>query len=238
MSICLASCPYCIRKLCFFRADTLGDPFEGSAPHQNSLEGIKEAIARRKDDKSFAFMPELTDEQLFQAFSQLADARKRFTSQMYVNCWHMNSNESYAMWKLYGRYDEAIALQTDFETLDAALPDYVMFGALRYIDYRTDFINAGNLLNAFIHKRKSFENEQEIRGVIWAADDTRKANPKIPDIQGSGILVPIEFNKAFQAVRVSPLAPNWLLSIVTDVRQKYQVTIPIIQSDMSKEPMS
>lgn len=41
----------------------------------------------------------------------------------YVNCWHMNQRESAAMWKLYARSGDAIAVQSTYSRLHASLPD-------------------------------------------------------------------------------------------------------------------
>lgn len=40
--------------------------------------------------------------------------RKQF---IYVSCWHASANESYAMWRIYGR-DDAVAIHTDGEKLN------------------------------------------------------------------------------------------------------------------------
>ena len=37
---------------------------------------------------------------------------------------------------------------------------------VKYIDYDTEFIDSGNFLGPFVHKRKSFAHEQEVRALV------------------------------------------------------------------------
>ena len=36
---------------------------------------------------------------------------------MLINCWHESDHESAAMWKLYAKDDNGIAIKTDFDSL-------------------------------------------------------------------------------------------------------------------------
>ena len=40
-----------------------------------------------------------------------------------INCWHMNDHESAAMWKLYLKSNEGIAVQSTYETLRDSIID-------------------------------------------------------------------------------------------------------------------
>jgi len=40
-----------------------------------------------------------------------------------INCWHMNDHESAAMWKLYLKSDEGIAIQSTYRKLKDAITD-------------------------------------------------------------------------------------------------------------------
>lgn len=44
---------------------------------------------------------------------------------MYISCWHMNEYESAAMWKLYAKSSDAIAIQTTFQKLCESIGDEV-----------------------------------------------------------------------------------------------------------------
>jgi len=72
----------------------------------------------------------------------------------------MNNYESAAMWKLYLKTNEGIAIQTTCKKLIEALDKIaqpVYISIVKYIDYDNDFIDEfGNIMSPFVHKRKSF----------------------------------------------------------------------------------
>src|SRR5687767_6342526 len=83
-------------SLFFCRADLLGDNFEGSLPTQNH-------------DKKSAFWDEsLKDNKHKDLIIQNLSKKMRET--FAVNCWHQNDYESAAMWKLYLKSNEGIAI--------------------------------------------------------------------------------------------------------------------------------
>jgi hypothetical protein len=142
------------RGLYFPRADQLGDPFEGSVAKRNLL-----TRPEYYKDVMHATLLE-----------QLSVFQRQIITVTWVSCWHMNGYESAAMWKLYANanQDEAIAIQSTYSQLEAALSVYdeIYIGVVRYIDYDTDIIPPHNTLFPLIHKRKSFEYEHEVRAVI------------------------------------------------------------------------
>ncbi len=87
--------------LFFVRADKLGDPFEGSYSRMN-----------------INIRPELYRDQIPErALQQMGDfirESRRFTL---VNCWHWSTYESAAMWRLYSRESDGVAIRTDFKSL-------------------------------------------------------------------------------------------------------------------------
>src|SRR5438874_100812 len=93
------------RALFFSSVENLEDAFEGSYPSTN-------------DD--FQYRSDLSDErkrqamESFQAFRKIA---KQFRKTMFVNCWHVNNHESAAMWKLYLKSDEGVAIQSSVARL-------------------------------------------------------------------------------------------------------------------------
>jgi len=84
------------QQLFFSRTDKLGDPFEGSCPKRNL-----EPRAELMGDTS-------------ERISEYSKWIREFTA---VNCWHMNKYESAAMWKLYLKSDEGIAIKSTFRRL-------------------------------------------------------------------------------------------------------------------------
>jgi hypothetical protein len=77
----------------------------------------------------------------------------------------MSPHESAAMWKIYTITKESIAIRSTFAKLRDRLDENCFIGTVKYIDYETDFFPHGNVLYPFVHKRKSFAYENEIRAL-------------------------------------------------------------------------
>jgi hypothetical protein len=66
----------------------------------------------------------------------------------YVSCWHINEHESAAMWELYTRGGEGIAIRCTIGDIRRALRDSdseIYPAKINYIDYRSDAIPGGNI---------------------------------------------------------------------------------------------
>lgn len=88
-----------------------------------------------------------------------------------VNCWHMNSHESYLMWKAYA--SRGYAIRTSFERLQACLDAsgaVVTGGEVDYVDFARDLTPAGNVFNHVATKDLPYTDEREFRLVHWAVD--------------------------------------------------------------------
>ena len=83
-------------KLFFSRCDKLGDSWEGSCPKKTE----KRRVGILGDASS--------------SFKLL----REFTS---VNCWHMNKYESMAMWEIYIKNNEGIAIKSSIKRLNESL---------------------------------------------------------------------------------------------------------------------
>jgi len=137
------------KQLFFCRSDLFEDPFEGSLPTAN--------ITLR--EHAYKDMPE-------GIMNSLPAIRKWFREWTYISCWHANEYESAAMWKLYTQTNEAVAIETDYETLASVLPNNTLLGMVSYIDYEIEPLSERNCFYLFTHKRKSFEHEREVRAII------------------------------------------------------------------------
>lgn len=211
--------------LYFTRADKFADRFEGSYPRFN--------VENRKT----LYGPDIP-QQLFEQMSKAAEAWRRFVA---VNCWHMNSHESAAMWKLYLKSNEGIAIKSTYKSLVECFSGYdndVFIGKVKYIDYNREWMAEGNVFYPFLHKRKSFEHENELRALVWRwpFDDDQKLNLSI-DVIDQGITVPINLPCLVHQVFVAPDAPIWFRRLVSDVSKRYGLQIRIEQSVLSEAPV-
>ena len=94
------------------------------------------------------------------------------------------------------------------------LPESVFIGMVDYVDWENHWIPEGNLFYPFMHKRKSFEHEKEIRAVITDFPTTDDGSlPKT--ILEKGRNIEVDIQKLIKAVHISPSAPDWIKEIIT-----------------------
>jgi hypothetical protein len=224
-------------KLYFPRADLLGDPFEGSMTFA-TVRAWEEALTN-EETRSRVF-PDMSADDARRMREQMARFYRDNVRESFVSCWHAAQHESAAMWSLYGRSGEAIAVQTTFEKLAREFPSDVLMGRVDYIDYECDFINISNLFNALMRKRRSFEHEKEIRAIVWARSGklsgTRSADGRI-EINENGATVQINLSAVFERVFVGPTAPSWFADVVRSVAEQYGLDVPVQQSSLAATPV-
>lgn len=167
-----------IRKGLFFsRLDKLGDPFEGSLPKINARENLFEELALVTFQSSDA-------EGLRASHKQIRDLVRDFRPWVSVSTWHMSEHESAAMWKVYARTEEAICIRSTYAKLSTLLPDDVFVGQVVYIDYDKQSLPINNFLWPYVHKRKSFEHERELRALIADFSYLKKQPRPAPPVIG------------------------------------------------------
>lgn len=170
-----------------------------------------------------------------------------------INCWHMNEGESDAMWKLYLKSDEGVAVQSTFARLSDSFrktEQDVYIGTVKYIDFETQTIpeihHVSHYFSPFLYKRNSFEHEREVRALIQevprrprVSGKTRRVEPEI-DMDapgwGAGKAVPINLKRLVEAIYVCPASPQWIRAVVEDIVKRYRLTVPVHQSALLKEP--
>ena len=86
----------------------------------------------------------------------------------FFNCWHMNDGASDAMWKLYVKGSEGVAIQSTVGRLIcsfASCSDTVYLGEVRYVDHATFAAPNGKPsgFSDYMFKRLAFRHEQEVR---------------------------------------------------------------------------
>ena len=206
------------RSLFFSRSDLLNDPYEGAMSHANAK--LRSVTDFYKD----------IPQNFFDQLSQHAFWLRNWT---YVSCWHMNEHESAAMWKLYAKTNEAITIQSTFKRLHDCLPENCHVGKVHYIDYDKDWLPDNNALYPFVHKRKSFEHEREIRAVIseWGNYNQRESNPS------SGKQITINLENLVEKVYVAPTSQVWFAELVENITKKYDFKVAVTTSSLDEKPI-
>ena len=211
------------KALFFARADKLGDPFEGSLSPLNVELG----------PVIHSNIPPEHQETLRILFRNLP----RFTL---INCWHENEIESDAMWKLYSGHQEGIAIKTTFRSLTESLTGKgdIFIGRVNYVDYDTTFIRQNDPVAPFIHKRRSFEHEREVRAIIrkpYIID--KEIISDGPDICNVGIYHDVDVETLVKGVFVPPYAEDWFTELVQTTAENYGLQAPVNKSSLSSLPV-
>lgn len=210
--------------LFFSRADKLGDPFEGSYSKANI--NLRPTVYKDK-----------IPQDALRRMSEFSKLLPKFTV---INCWHINEYESAALWGLYLKSNEGIAIRSTFDCLKSCFKDeghHIFIGKVKYIDYEKNWLPEGNSLYPFVHKRKSFEHERELRAVIQElpskGDKLDLSKPSFED----GIYVPVDLSLLVERICLAPTCTKWLHELVKSITRQYGLDKEIIQSQLDDVPV-
>jgi hypothetical protein len=168
------------------------------------------------------------------------EVKKYARFKLYVNCWHMNSSESDAMWKLYGATTgETVAIKTTVGRLIKALegsPTPVYMGRVRY-DERDRPQDC--LYWPVTCKRKPFRHEKELRLCVSSPSannppdlsqlkkefvtlgiDNKSDMAILKEVGEKGIKVRIDLNHLIREVLVCPDSQPSLLDSLEYILMK------------------
>ena len=196
----------------------LGDRFEGSFPNA--------------PEKGFRGLFVETDTERYNA-ERNKDGRRFY----YVNCWHGNDGESDAMWKIYVKGNQGIAILSTFQRLRDSLqksPQKIWVGKVNYLDKFTwNSLPSDPTLLACMAKRKSFEHEREIR-LVWLDENAKRTGCTGQDAKEIACDLPVLIDKVYLAPHSSP----WFKRVVENVLRRYRINVDVAPSDLDSEPLS
>ncbi|HXT57141.1 MAG TPA: hypothetical protein VN699_00835 [Pirellulales bacterium] len=229
--------------LYFARGDQFGDQFEGSRPRRNVEARFRrfcELNGKRPDELSTAER---------QAFKDDLEADGRLDRQFVaINCWHINDFESAAMWNLYLKSNEGIAIKSTYDRLARAISQapgrqtgctFVHIGLVRYIDYSSDEFEEKSKFSRFLHKRKSFEHERELRAMAESPMQMQGGDfiyAKRKPLIGVGAHIPVDLETLIGAIYIAPNA-SWLELLVLKVMNKYGVRAHVRRTSLDESPL-
>lgn len=202
-------------QLNFARADQFEDPYEGCLSLQNyNPEIIKHLLSQIPPDNKMKIITQLDNLPL----------HAKYTS--YISCWHMNNFESMAMWKLYSKTKNSIAIKCRYSKLISVLPKRVYVGLVHYYDYENDILPMNNLFYYVMSKRKEYMYEQEIRAVY-----------SVPEIKNEKhFKIPVNLNQLIDTVYISPSCSSYFEQVVRDIILKYGYSFQITKSELLRTP--
>lgn len=164
-----------------------------------------------------------------------AEKSKNLRRFYYANCWHGNDSESDAMWKVYVKGNQGIAIHTTVRSLKASLEgaaEIMWLAKVKYLPKPT-WKNTPDdqALHACVTKRKSFVHENEVR-IIWHDTDAKKSGRRGQD----GKEVSCDLAKLIEKVYLAPTGSPWFKRVVEDILRKYNLNVEVVPSDLDSKP--
>ena len=177
-----------IKKIFFCNLHSLTDGLEGTLTQRTREHAVKWNMQTHN----------YSLEQAYQAVATYESLQK----DMYVNCWHMNRQESYLMWKVYSD-EKGYAIKTHYERIKSAFidsPCKVTGGKVSYVDFETEGTPIGNLFDHVATKDLPYVDEREFRLVYWDLQEKSVEIIKTSD----GFLIPVDIKMLIQSIIESP----------------------------------
>lgn len=159
------------------------------------------------------------------------DYYKSHRENVVISSWHTNEYESFAMWQVFTKNNEGLAIQSTIGRLKEALAlernfeQYI--GEVNYIDYKKEHIPFDDVFFPFLFKRKSFQYENEIRVI----SDVTSQNLTIND----GLKISIDINQMIEKIYIHPKSENWYKKLVIEVVSKLGFDFTIEKSDLESD---
>lgn len=182
------------KKLFMSRSDKFEDQYEGTFS-EPTFEEIKKLAA---DNPEFL------------------NYHKTHREKVAISSWHINEYESFAMWQIFTKNNEGLAIQSTIGRLQKAVRPENNFdqyiGEVNYIDYKKEYIPFDDLFFPFLFKRKSFQYEREVRILT----DTSKSDIKLND----GIKINIDINQLIEKIYIHPKSENWYKKLVIESKNR------------------
>lgn len=206
-----------------FKSD---DPFEGSFKH------------RIFEENKFNLGIEALTGDEFDCFGGKLEGllKKRISNddnRILINCWHISSVESAAMWKIYSGINKGIAIKSSVKRLQRAFKvsgKPVFLSKVCYGDFPKQKKYRHTLWSRYFLKREAFKYENELRLVSLASNFEEM-------ISNSGGYINVDIDMLIDEIFISPDSPEWFLTLVEEITNgKYGLQKNIVRSTLMDIP--
>ena len=197
------------------RADTLRDKHEGRFPDE-MRKTIEKAYEEFGDD----------DTSVVKDADDFQDYLRKNT---FLSCWHRNFDENMVMWEIYGRDNNALAIQTTVEAMKNSVDPSKLSGhslILKNVTYQRADEISGVLKyeECFFIKRPHFSFEKEVR---ISLDTYSRYSPSKKTPYGHELSVNI--NGLIEKILIHPDSPDWFMDVINSITKKYKVHAPVVR---------
>jgi hypothetical protein len=159
------------------------------------------------------------------------DYYKSHREKVVISSWHINEYESFAMWQIFTKNNEGLAIQSTIGRLKEALrpenriEQYI--GNVNYIDYKKEYIPFDDTFFPFLFKRKSFQYEREVRIISDVSTQNISVN--------EGLKINVDLNQLIEKIYIHPKSENWYKKLVIELVSKLDFKIEIEKSDLESD---
>lgn len=197
------------KRLFMSRSDKFEDQYEGTFS-EPTYEEIKKIAANNP---------------------KFLDYYKSHRENVVISSWHINEYESFAMWQIFTKNNEGLAIQSTIGRLKNALHSEKRteqhIGQVNYIDYKKEYIPFDDTFFPFLFKRKSFQYEREIRIISDVTSDNMKIN--------DGLKIDVDINQLIERIYIHPKSENWYKNLVIELVEKLGFGFTIEKSDLESD---
>ena len=148
-----------------------------------------------------------------------------------ISSWHINEYESFAMWQIFTKNNEGLAIQSTIGRLKEALQperkteQYI--GEVNYIDYKKEYIPFNDAFFPFLFTRKSFQYEREVRII----SDVTQNKIEIND----GLKIDVDIHQLIEKIYIHPKSENWYKNLVIQLMEQLGFNFSIEKSDLESD---
>lgn len=234
-------------SLFFCRADKFSDPYECSIPRKEYDFRISPQKFYQEESMFNRDVLTFDLEKAIHNSKAMSAVHKKVKVATTVNCWHMNNNESDAMWQLYLKNNEGVAVRTTTKRLHNALNSTnikIGFSKVRYINYDTDVwyhphdypVKAYNFIIPIIHKRIEFSHENELR--LYHYNSDREAVGYWSSQKNQmGEFVDIDIFSLVESIVFHPTASSSVKDKIISITKQKGYSFSFESSRLSTEPL-
>ena len=208
-----------MRSLYLCRSDLLPDRYEGAF-----TPSLKRKISESYKEKGIDFT--------YEKF------KKELRGGVFLNCWTIGYDDNMALWKLYGKTNDCVAITTTVDKIRTTILAPNVNGRfylrkVKYIKHWQDpDIPIKPYSNIFSYKLVGYSFEGEARIICDQFHETFGSTTK-----NLGVLLPINPSLFIRSIVVSPEASSWFLKVVKGIVEKYGVKCSLRRSMMAKKPI-
>ena len=184
-----------------------------------------------------------------------------YRNYMMCTCWHENWRDTKSMWTQYTDQGQGIAIKTNIGSLKNSFLDThgIHIGRISYIDYEKEIFpglesEQGITIHyhPYLHKRKIFEGEREVRAIINSVDpimdklklkevSLKDNTPALineigkqifPQIKPNGLPYSICISELIHEIILSPEYEEWKIGTIKSVIKHYNFDLNVRVSDL------